>query len=474
MIKPVVPEFAVVGHPNEGKSSVLSTLAEDDSVRISPIPGETTECRSFPVIIDGREIIRFVDTPGFQNPRNTLRWMQNYEGPDEDMVKEFVRAHEKDPAFRDDCELLTPLLDGAGIIFVIDGSRPVRNVDRAEMEILRLTGRPRMAIINSKEDDSSYRKQWQNEFRKHFNSIRIFNSNRATYAQRISLLESLKSIDQNLQTVLEMVISAFKQDWTARNQQTADAIVSMLTGILSYRRTAPYPEGTDESALREKLHKKYVRFVAKEEQKTYRQIRSVFKHNIFNYDLPDHSILQEDLFSEKTWQFLGLSKTQLVMAGALSGAAIGAGFDVAAHGISFGFFSTLGGVIGAAGTTLKGKEFLSGVRLLGIKLDHQKLQFGPANNIQFLYILLDRALIFYSHIINWAHGRRDYPDSTSMTETPGTKQGYSTGLDRTARKTCRAFFKAIQGDDQETIEQAADTLKKMLTKSLGSISRGKT
>ncbi|NOQ45392.1 MAG: DUF3482 domain-containing protein [Desulfobulbaceae bacterium] len=473
-MKPFVPEFAVVGHPNEGKSSVLSTLAEDDSVRISPVPGETTECRGFPVIIDGREIIRFIDTPGFQNPRNTLRWMQNYEGPDEDMVKEFTYAHGNDPVFHDDCELLSPLIDGAGIIFVVDGSRPVRNVDRAEMEILRLTGRPRMAIINSKEDDTAYLAQWQNEFRKHFNSIRIFNANRATYAERISLLESLKSIDQDLQDVLEIVISAFKQDWAARNQRTADAIVSMLTDILSYRRTAPCPDGTDESALREKLHGKYVRFVSGEEQKTYRQIRSFFKHNIFNYDLPDHSILQEDLFSARTWQFLGLSRTQLVMAGALGGAAIGAGVDVAAGGITFGVFSTLGGVIGAAGTALKGKEFLSGVRLLGIKLDHQKLQVGPVNNIQFLYILLDRALIFYSHIINWAHGRRDYPESTPMGEDSGMKQGYTTGWDRAARKTCETFFQAIQGDDQDAREQAGSALKKMLVGSLSTISRGKT
>ena len=36
-----VPEFAVIGHPNEGKSAVVSTLSEDDSVRVSPYPGET-------------------------------------------------------------------------------------------------------------------------------------------------------------------------------------------------------------------------------------------------------------------------------------------------------------------------------------------------------------------------------------------------------------------------------------------------
>ena len=101
-----IPEFVIAGHPNEGKSSVLSTLAEDDSVRISPIPGETRECRTFPVLIDGSEIIRFIDTPGFQNPRRTLQWMQSYIGPDHEMIPSFIEAHSADPAFRDDCELL--------------------------------------------------------------------------------------------------------------------------------------------------------------------------------------------------------------------------------------------------------------------------------------------------------------------------------------------------------------------------------
>lgn len=472
-MKTAVPIFAVVGHPNEGKSSVLSTLAEDDSVRISPVPGETIECRDFPVIIDGKEIIRFIDTPGFQNPRNTLLWMQNYKGVETNLVQEFIRTHENDPAYRDDCELLKPLLGEAGIIFVIDGSRPLRNVDRAEMEILRMIGRPRMAIINNKEDDTAYLDQWQNEFRKHFNSIRIFNSNRATYGERIALLESLKSIDQDMQGALEVVISAFQQDWEARNQRTADVLVTMLTEILAYQRSVPCPDETNEVVLREKLLEKYDRFVTREEQKTYQQIRSFYKHNIFNYDLPEHSILQEDLFSERTWQFLGLSRSQLVLAGALSGAAIGAGVDVAHAGLTFGVFSALGGVLGAAGTALKGQEFFSGARLLGVKLDHHKLQVGPVKNIQFLYILLDRSLIFYSHIINWAHGRRDYAQNMSTPEKPGMKQGYTTDWDRTARQTCEAFLRGLQEDDAVQREETGVALKSLLTDCLASISRGR-
>jgi len=80
MNKPV-PEFAVLGHPNEGKSSVVSTLTENDNIRISSTPGETIRSKAYSVTIDNEEIIRFVDTPGFQVPKKTLAWFKTYVGP---------------------------------------------------------------------------------------------------------------------------------------------------------------------------------------------------------------------------------------------------------------------------------------------------------------------------------------------------------------------------------------------------------
>ncbi len=471
MTDAAVPEFAIVGHPNEGKSSVLSTLSEDDSVRVSPTPGETTECRAFPVVIDGREIIRFIDTPGFQNPRKTLSWMKAYEGNDRDMVSEFIRTHQSDPTFHDDCALLTPLAHGAGLIFVVDGSRPLRNTDRAEMEILRLTGRPRMAIINCKEEHSRYLDDWRSEFRKHFNSIRLFNANRATYSERIALLESLKAIDQDLQDVLETVIQAFTRDWHSRNEQTASLIVSMLLDSLSYRKTASCPDGVDEERLKAKLHAEFTSFVSKRERKTQQQIRRLFKHNIFNLQLPEQSILQQDLFSQKTWQFLGLTINQLIVAGALSGAALAVGIDAVAGGASLGAFAALGGAIGAAAAALKGKDLLTGTRLLGMKLDRQQLQVGPVTNIQLLYILLDRTLLYYSHIINWAHGRRDYPETTLETSVEKAgKQGYTTGWSKHDRKICDRFFSALQQEDPLLHEQAAEDLTALILEKLQQIS----
>lgn len=467
-----VPEFAIVGHPNEGKSSVLSTLSEDDSVRVSPVPGETTECRTFPVTIDGHEIIRFIDTPGFQNPRRTLAWMRAYEGDEKEMVTEFIRTHSADPAFHDDCALLQPIDKGAGLIFVVDGSRPLRNIDRAEMEILRLTGSPRMAIINCKESEDTYLRDWQYEFRKHFNSVRLFNSNRATYSRRIALLESLKAIDQELEKVLETVIQAFVRDWRRRNEQTAYIMVTMLRECLSHRRTVSCPAGTDEKALQERLCADYRAFIGNKERKAHERIRRLFKHNIFNIRLSEQSILKEDLFSRKTWEFLGLTGRQLVIAGALSGAALAAGIDIAAGGASLGIFTLLGGAAGAAATAFKGKEMLSDRRIMGIRLDHQEIQVGPVVNIQLLYILIDRALLFYGHVINWSHGRRDYPEvSHRLTAVrDGGKQGFTSEWSRNELKVCNNFFSSINHGVAMQHLKAEEEMSGLILKKLQGIS----
>ena len=457
---PTVPEFAIIGHPNEGKSSVLSTLAEDDSVRVSPIPGETVACQTFPVRIDGREIIRFIDTPGFQNPRQTLQWLRDYQGPEEGMLAAFIAAHRDDPALHDDCELLGPVAGGAGVIFVVDGSRPLRHVDRAEMEILRLSGVPRMAVMNCKEEETRFLDQWQSEFRKHFNAIRLFDSCRANYRQRIELLESLKAIDQRLAPALQAVIDAFQEDWEMRNQQVAALFAGFLQDVLTYRRTVPCAP-KDEQLRRQELHQAYCAHVVSLERRVREAIRGLFKHNIFNLDLPPQSILEEDLFSQKTWEFLGLNEWQLIVAGALGGAVLGVGIDAVTIGSSFGLFSAVGGLIGATATALKGREFLSGVRLLGMRMGGDQLQVGPVVNAQLLYILIDRGLLLYASVINWAHGRRDYERMALPVPVAG-KSGFTSHWHREQRAVCDRFFQAARKGHEGEMEEASAALQELL------------
>ena len=461
----MIPEFAILGHPNEGKSSVVSTLTEDDKVKISRIPGETKVSKRYTITIDDKKIICFVDTPGFQVPKKTLAWFKAFKGSSDQIVEKFIDTFKDDPFFADECELLSPVAKGAGIIYVVDGSRPVRDNDLAEMEILRLTGRPRMAIINSKNQEKDYTQDWIVEFRKHFNSIRKFNSNNANFLERIKMLESLKAIDQEWEDALFRVIAAFKKDWQKRNSLVAALISMTLEKSLSFFVTESITPLSDQEKIKERLEKKYQISINKIEQRMFKKIRSLFKHNLYEYHIWEHSILRHDLFSKQTWEVLGLTKKQLAAAGAVIGGTVGAVFDTAAAHVTFGLFTVMGSAIGAGSAWFGGKKMV-GVKKAGIKLGKDKLQLGPNKNIQFLYIFIDRVLIYYSHIINRPHGRRDLLESSH--EEKNEKQGYSTNFSSAQKKICAKYFKAMNGQsfikDKKIVSDFEELIESLLNK----------
>ena len=458
-----VPVFAVLGHPNEGKSSVVSTLTEDDRIRVSRIPGETTESTPYTVTIDGKDIIRFVDTPGFQVPKQTLAWFRKFEGNQEHIVEAFIKVFKNDPFYADECELLKPVAKGAGIIYVVDGSRPVRDDDLAEMEILRLTGRPRMAVVNSKTDEKDYTMDWRNQFRKHFNSIRIFNSNTANFMERIKMLESLKAIDQEWEQSLSDVITAFQKDRQRRNDLACVAICRAIEQSLPFSLSEPVTPESDPNAIKERLNQKYQAQIKEFEAQMFKKIRSLFKHHLFEYLLPEYSILNHDLFSKQTWELLGLTTEQLVAAGAIVGGTVGAMIDSAAVGHTFGIFTAIGGVLGAGSALFSGRKMAKN-RPGSIRLGGDKLQLGPTKNLQFLYILMDRALIYYSHIINRPHGRRDMIDEQE--KKSGPKKGFSTEFTTDQRTICSKYFKTVTGRsfirDKKAISDFEEFIKTVL------------
>ncbi|PID75865.1 MAG: hypothetical protein CSA20_03895 [Deltaproteobacteria bacterium] len=468
----MVPEFAILGHPNEGKSSVLSTLAEDDSVRVSPTPGETTACQSFPVLVDGVEMLRFTDTPGFQNPDRVLSELKNRFRNSLDPLKDFRLFAEKIPELADDRELLLPLARGAGILYIVDGSRPVRNVDRAEMEILRLTGKPRMAIINNKSNEHSFLSEWKLALRKNFNTYRLFNAHRATYAERIDLLEALKAIDQDWQDVLDTVLTTFKKDWQTRNSNTADIIIALLREAATLQLTETLASGTSPENARARLLQRYNKSLRDEEKNSHQAIKQFFKHNIFDYQLPPQSLVNEDLFAEKTWQILGLTKKQIVIAGGLGGAVLGVGLEAATFGHSLGIFTAVGTAAGALGAWVGGEKLSNSIEVLGLPLGGEQLRIGPTKSINLLFVLLNRSLLFYQHTINWAHGRRDYENVVEPDDESSGGMAFTSDWPAGKIQICQAFFKAAQKTgDIAGLEKKEQALKRLLLQTMDEIAQ---
>ena len=96
------PKFVVVGHVNRGKSSIVSTLAADDSVRIDAHPGTTIECREFPMRLGRETLYTLIDTPGFERPRQMLAWLNDHETSTEnrrDCIIEFLHHHAQGDEF---------------------------------------------------------------------------------------------------------------------------------------------------------------------------------------------------------------------------------------------------------------------------------------------------------------------------------------------------------------------------------------
>ncbi len=205
-----LPRFAVVGHPNKGKSSIVATLAEDDEVVVSALPGTTRSARRFTLSVDATPLYELIDTPGFQRSRELYAWLQAHEGDAHErsaLVQRFVNEHAQDPRFHDECELLRPILEGAGILYVVDGAKPYGSEYEIEMEILRWSGRPRMALINLI-GSGDYVEQWRAALGQYFSIVRVFDAMHADFARRVDLLRAFAELDEQWKPALGTAVEA--------------------------------------------------------------------------------------------------------------------------------------------------------------------------------------------------------------------------------------------------------------------------
>jgi GTPase Era involved in 16S rRNA processing len=460
-----IPRLAIMGHPNAGKSSVVATPPEHDRIAIDQRAGTTTESDVYPVIIDGQTIIEFIDTPGFQNPSAILEWFQAH-GAKSDLAGAFVLAHRADPLFAHDCALLEPVGAGAGIILVVDGSKRIKEKDRIEIELLRLTARPRMAILNNLTKQPRYMEQWQDALSKAFNSVREFNAHRATYAERIKLLSALKSIDQRWEPRLEQTIDAFARDWERRIDQAATTILDLLRESLSFRYSESFKNNklvfkSGQDQAKDAVMAAFGDGLRALEVKAQEQIRANFRHNVWN--LAPGSILDQDLLSEEVSRSLGISRGQLALAGIAAGAASGATIDLATAGSSLGAAAFLGA---AAGGLL---GFMGGNALAKLDIEQaagtQRFTVGPVTNPKFPFILLDRIILYSARAMNWAHGRQAAdeaaPDRVPDKDLPS--KGFIESLGASQQRDLARFFDAARrGKSSDREDGCRELIKAIL------------
>ena len=149
--------------------------------------------------------------------------------------------------------------------------------------------------------------------------------------------------------------------------------------------------------------------------------------------------------------------------------------NAATAGITFGVFTLSGALLGAGSALLGGKRMVTteirGPKLGGFQMKKTLGDFvfavGPNKNIQFPFILLDRALIYFSHVINWAHGRRGRKEEEAPDAGPETFVAHLT--DR-QRAICREFFRAASTGDEMRTRETKQPMLEMLIEILHGLS----
>lgn len=454
------PAFAVVGFVNRGKSSVVSALSADPSVRIDSRSRTTVKNREYPMRVGDRVLYRLIDTPGFENARHMLDWLRQ-QNPDvserRETVRRFVQEHADAESFAQECELLRPILDGAGILYVVDGSVPPSHSNEAEMEILLWTMQPRMAIINFK-SDSDHSDLWRPKLGQYFQLVRDFDAVAVDFDGRVRLLQSVRELDPAWEAPIDQAVRALRDHRSQLNRQSARRIVRMFREVLTLVLEEKLVEPAKTERITRSLGKRYKKRLGEFEQRMRRDVADLFGHR-------DDRIVQSrlevsvgtDLFSEATWSRLGLTRGQFEIACAVSGAALGGAIDAATGGASFFLGTLIGGTSGYAASKFAWRR-VERREVFGLKVAGKSLKAGPMNNIQLAWILLDRAILYYRVVAGLSHARRSAVDVQDV----DTKTGPVSGLSKGEQKMIQKGFEGLKKGAAEAERDLAERIEDML------------
>lgn len=400
-----LPQFAVVGHPNKGKSSIVSTLARDDSVLISHRSG-TTDSANVYKIETGKSGYTLIDTPGFQRPTKVLNWLKQQTGNASERagaVHKFVNDSDCKQAFPDEVALLTPIMQGAAILYVVDGSRPYGVEYEAEMEILRWTGKPSMALINPIEN-SDYIEQWESALSQYFKSVRVFNPMTADMQKQTELLQTFSHLNPDWRSKLNAVVDDLIGLAESQKHQACAILARLVEDLCTYQTSQKVLSKSQAKHIEPVLQKQYTIAMKQREEQAITELLALYSHlhtrfSIEQFDLPP------DLFDCDQWYAWGLNKKQLISASAMAGAASGAALDFMVAGHSF-MLGAIGGGLAGAGTALLSANKLLTSKVKGMPLGGYQASIGPIQNRNFPYVIIGRFIYLFYQVSQLNHADR--------------------------------------------------------------------
>lgn len=441
------PRFAVVGRVNKGKSSVIATLAEDERVAISRLPGTTRQCAAYPVRVDGEVLFELIDTPGFEDAPAVLAWLREGDPQADERaarVAAFVERFGGDE-FYEERSLLQPIIEGASILYVVDGTRPYRDNYKSEMEILRWTGRPSMALIN-RIGEGDHTEAWRSALDQFFKVVRDFDAHTASFEERVRLLSTFEALNPQAEDQLRRAVEALRKDRTRRVDEVVRIVTELLVAVLTFTLETKEGEQGDPRRLEDEFH---ARLRALEDD-ARRRVERVYHHANVSWRGDDlvRPVFGDDLFARRTWQVLGLSPGQLITLYTAGGALAGSAIDVGLGGASFLTGTAVGSIVGAgAGLWHLQQRFARATSIDGMMgrmrrafSGERSYRVGPFEHPNFPFIVLDRARLHHDAVRTRSHAK-----NAVNAELSGAEEGtLASALPSDDRQALHRVFRKIR------------------------------
>ncbi|HEY6100236.1 MAG TPA: DUF3482 domain-containing protein, partial [Anaeromyxobacter sp.] len=215
--------------------------------------------REYPVSVDGRALFALVDTPGFEDAPRALAWLRAADPSAADRparVRAFVEAHAASGDFAEERKLLAPILEGASILYVVDGTRPFRPNYEAEMEILRWTGRPGMALVN-RIGEGDHAAEWHRALEQYFRVVRDFDAFAVTFEERLALLRAFRELRAGWRAPVDEAIAALVAQRRRRREDTATEIADLLADAIAHAEEITVDDAGEVERARERLERSF-------------------------------------------------------------------------------------------------------------------------------------------------------------------------------------------------------------------------
>ena len=127
-----LPELAMVGRSNVGKSSLINALVRKKLARTSAAPGKTRLANFYRVVVEPRPPFYLVDLPGFGYARGGDQARDEFDA----LAADYFGARVRDPQFR-------------GVFVLVDGRHPGLDSDRSAWNWLGRLGVEKYAVATS-------------------------------------------------------------------------------------------------------------------------------------------------------------------------------------------------------------------------------------------------------------------------------------------------------------------------------------